>query len=57
VSFSGAINAATANGVTYAAASGIGLFAVSNSLTLTPVAVQGGVTPGLGLWANPVTAI
>jgi hypothetical protein len=55
VSFSGAINAATVNGVTYAASSNLGLYAVSNSLTLTPVAVQGGVRPGLGLWANPVT--
>lgn len=49
------INTTRVNGVTYLAISGVGIFSVSNSLALTPISVQGGITPVLGFWANTVT--
>ena len=57
VSFTSAINIADAGGVTYATQLGVsgGLFAVSNSLGLTPVTVTGGFTPFYGFAGNGVT--
>jgi hypothetical protein len=57
ISFSNAINIADAGGVTYATRLGVsgGIYAVSNSLGLTPVTVTGGFTPLYGFAGNGVT--
>jgi hypothetical protein len=53
-SLPGAVNTARAGGVTYVTSQSSGYWAVSNSLTLTPVSVPG-LLPTWGLWGNPAT--
>jgi hypothetical protein len=57
VSLPGAVNVANAGGQTYATQFNVanGLYSVSNSLGLTPVAVTGGFTPYYGFAGNPIT--
>ena len=57
VAFPNAVNIANAGGQTYATQRGVagGLYRVSNSLGLTPIAVTGGFTPINGLAGNPVS--
>jgi hypothetical protein len=57
VSLPSVVNIADAGGKTYATRFNVanGLYAVSNSLGLTPVTVTGGFTPFYGFAGNPVT--